>query len=83
VAAPAGIPVADYMLGNELIFDHSEDFNVAMASPLRHELRAISASSRRSQAGTRIIPWSAAGSFPDAGGHATMRQSCVGSLKRP
>ena len=37
---PAGISVADYMLGNEVIFDHSEDFNAAMASPLRHELRA-------------------------------------------
>lgn len=37
---PAGIPVADYMLGNEVVFDHSDDFNAAMASPLRHELRA-------------------------------------------
>ncbi|HEY7245792.1 MAG TPA: EthD family reductase [Xanthobacteraceae bacterium] len=37
---PAGIPVADYMLGNEVVFDHSEHFNAAMASPLRHELRA-------------------------------------------
>ncbi len=37
---PAGIPDADYMLGNEVVFDHSEDFNAAMASPLRHELRA-------------------------------------------
>jgi hypothetical protein len=37
---PAGLPVADYMLGNEVVFDHSEHFNAAMASPLRHELRA-------------------------------------------
>jgi hypothetical protein len=37
---PAGIPVADYMLGNEVVFDHSEHFNAAMVSPLRHELRA-------------------------------------------
>jgi len=36
---PAGVPVADYMLGNEVLFDQSEDFNTAMASPLRHELR--------------------------------------------
>jgi uncharacterized protein (TIGR02118 family) len=37
---PAGVPIADYMLGNEVVFDHSEDFRAAMASPLRHELRA-------------------------------------------
>jgi uncharacterized protein (TIGR02118 family) len=37
---PAGIPIAEYILGNEVIFDHGEDFNAAMASPLRHELRA-------------------------------------------
>ena len=37
---PAGIPIAEYMLGNEVVFDHGEDFNAAMASPLRHELRA-------------------------------------------
>ena len=37
---PAGFPGADYMLGNEVVFDHNEDFNAAMASPLRHELRA-------------------------------------------
>jgi len=36
----AGIPAADYMLGNEVVFDHIDHFNVAMASPLRHELRA-------------------------------------------
>jgi EthD domain len=37
---PAGIPVADYMLGNEVVFDHHQHFSAAMASPLRHELRA-------------------------------------------
>jgi len=36
----AGMPAAEYMLGNEVVFDHSEDFRAAMASPLRHELRA-------------------------------------------
>jgi hypothetical protein len=30
----------DYMIGNEVVFDHIDDFNVAMASPARHELRA-------------------------------------------
>jgi hypothetical protein len=34
------MPAADYMLGNEVVFDHSEDFRAAMASQLRHELRA-------------------------------------------
>ena len=28
------------MIGNEVVFDHIEDFNVAMESPARHELRA-------------------------------------------
>lgn len=37
---PVGIPDADYMLGNEVVFDHHEHFSAAMASPLRHELRA-------------------------------------------
>jgi len=37
---PAGLPHADYMLGNEVVFDSVEDFNRAMASPVRHELRA-------------------------------------------
>jgi hypothetical protein len=37
---PAGAPAADYMLVNEVAFDHSQDFNAAMASQVRHELRA-------------------------------------------
>jgi uncharacterized protein (TIGR02118 family) len=36
----AGVPPADYMLGNEVVFDHIDHFNEAMASPLRHQLRA-------------------------------------------
>jgi uncharacterized protein (TIGR02118 family) len=36
----AGLPPADYMLGNEVAFDSPEAFNAAMASPVRHELRA-------------------------------------------
>jgi uncharacterized protein (TIGR02118 family) len=35
-----GIPPADYMLGNEVVFDHIDHFNEAMASPVRHEMRA-------------------------------------------
>ena len=35
-----GLPAADYMLGNEVVFDHIDHFNGAMTSPLRHELRA-------------------------------------------
>jgi len=31
---------ADYMIGNEVVFDHIAAFNAAMASPARHELRA-------------------------------------------
>jgi hypothetical protein len=31
---------ADYMIGNEVVFDDIEAFNAAMASPVRHELRA-------------------------------------------
>jgi hypothetical protein len=31
---------ADYMLGNEVVFDNLQDFNVAMQSPVRHEMRA-------------------------------------------
>jgi hypothetical protein len=31
---------ADYMLGNEVVFDNVTDFNVAMQSPVRHEMRA-------------------------------------------
>jgi uncharacterized protein (TIGR02118 family) len=39
-AAPAFLPALDYMLGNEVVFDSPEAFNAAMASPVRHELRA-------------------------------------------
>jgi hypothetical protein len=35
-----GIPPADYMLGNEVVFDHIDHFNAAMATAVRHELRA-------------------------------------------
>src|SRR6516164_181349 len=35
-----GLPPADYMLGNEVVFDHIDHFNDAMASPVRHEMRA-------------------------------------------
>jgi uncharacterized protein (TIGR02118 family) len=38
--AGAEIAGADYMLGNEVVFDGIDAFNAAMASPLRHELRA-------------------------------------------
>jgi hypothetical protein len=31
---------ADYMIGNEVAFDSPDAFNAAMASPVRHELRA-------------------------------------------
>lgn len=34
------IAPADYMIGNEVAFDSLEDFNAAMASPARRELRA-------------------------------------------
>jgi uncharacterized protein (TIGR02118 family) len=37
---PDEVPAADYMLGNEVVFDHNEAFSAAMAAPLRHELRA-------------------------------------------
>jgi uncharacterized protein (TIGR02118 family) len=37
---PAGLPSADYMLGNEVVFDTIEAFNTAMASEARRELRA-------------------------------------------
>jgi uncharacterized protein (TIGR02118 family) len=36
----ARVPAADYMLGNEVVFDDMAAFNAAMASPVRHELRA-------------------------------------------
>jgi hypothetical protein len=32
-------PPADYMIGNEVVFDDIEAFNAAMASPVRQELR--------------------------------------------
>jgi len=38
--AAAVLPPADYMLGNEVAFDSPDAFNAAMASPVRHELRA-------------------------------------------
>jgi hypothetical protein len=31
---------ADYMLGNEVVFDGVQDFNAAMQSPVRHDMRA-------------------------------------------
>ncbi len=34
------LPPADYMIGNEVAFDSPDAFNAAMASPVRHELRA-------------------------------------------
>lgn len=34
------LPTAGYMLGNEVAFDSPDAFNAAMASPVRHELRA-------------------------------------------
>ena len=37
---PGGTPPADYMLGNEVVFADAAAFNAAMASPVRHELRA-------------------------------------------
>ncbi len=36
---PTAIPVADCMLGNEVVFDTVEDFDAAMASDVRHRLR--------------------------------------------
>jgi hypothetical protein len=37
--AAALLPPADYMVGNEVVFDSPEAFNAAMASPVRLELR--------------------------------------------
>lgn len=37
---PGGLPSADYLIGNEVTFEHHEAFNAAMASPVRQELRA-------------------------------------------
>jgi hypothetical protein len=39
-ASGAALPPADYMIGNEVVFDGIEAFNAAMASPVRDELRA-------------------------------------------
>jgi hypothetical protein len=39
VAGPRRLVSADYMLGNEVVFDSIEDFNAAMQSPVRHEMR--------------------------------------------
>ena len=36
---PPHLTSADYLVGNEVVFDDIEAFNVAMASPARHELR--------------------------------------------
>jgi hypothetical protein len=33
------LPAADYMIGNEVVFDRVDVFNAAMQSPVRHELR--------------------------------------------
>jgi hypothetical protein len=40
LAGPQRLPCCDYMLGNEVVFDCIEDFNAAMQSPVRHEMRA-------------------------------------------
>jgi hypothetical protein len=40
VHAGSDLEAANYMIGNEVVFDHIEDFNAAMESPARHELRA-------------------------------------------
>jgi len=37
---PNGLASPDYMLGNEVAFDSLADFNTAMVSPVRHEMRA-------------------------------------------
>ncbi len=37
---PSQWPSLDYLIGNEVVFDTVADFNVAMQSPVRHELRA-------------------------------------------
>jgi hypothetical protein len=38
--AGSGLQSPDYMIGNEVVFDHIDAFNTAMASAARHELRA-------------------------------------------
>jgi hypothetical protein len=41
IALPIGnTSAADYMIGNEVVFDSVTDFNAAMQSPVRQELRA-------------------------------------------
>ena len=37
--APGNYAAADYMVGNEVVFDTVADFNAAMQSPVRQELR--------------------------------------------
>lgn len=37
---PGNSSAADYMIGNEVVFDTMADFNAAMQSPVRQELRA-------------------------------------------
>ncbi|MHA1569402.1 MAG: hypothetical protein ACTSXZ_08020, partial [Alphaproteobacteria bacterium] len=37
---PTDIVRADYLLGNEVVFDSLEDLNAALKSEVRHELRA-------------------------------------------
>jgi hypothetical protein len=36
---PLGVPRADYMLGNEVVFDTIDDLNAALRSEVRHKLR--------------------------------------------
>jgi len=36
---PLGVPRADYMLGNEVVFDSVEDLNASLRSDVRHKLR--------------------------------------------
>jgi hypothetical protein len=36
---PVGVPRADYMLGNEVVFDTVDDLNAALRSDVRHKLR--------------------------------------------
>jgi hypothetical protein len=40
VAAAGNVATANYLIGNEVVFDDIAAFNVAMASPVRQELRA-------------------------------------------
>jgi hypothetical protein len=40
ISAGNGLKSANYMIGNEVVFDDIEAFNAAMTSPVRHELRA-------------------------------------------